>query len=191
MKTIFIDVDDVICTNHFLPVVNSYLGTNYKEEDFWGAKFEKQLFPNVEDRNKFYDYFVSVDSYENCDLKEGAYESLERLIKNNKVILLTNACHYERTLEMGRQFTDKWKFLLNKLPFFPPENIVFSAQKDLFDADVIIDDRVSNMYGNYKHKLLFTCFHNRDVEDETLEKLGITRVDGWKDVEKYIENINK
>ena len=34
MKTILIDFDDCVCENHFIPVINKYLGTNYKEDDF-------------------------------------------------------------------------------------------------------------------------------------------------------------
>ena len=44
MKTIIFDVDDVICTNHFVPVVNLYLNSNYKENDFNNTKFELDLF---------------------------------------------------------------------------------------------------------------------------------------------------
>ena len=37
------------------------------------------------DDDKFYDYYVSVDSYDGIELKPGAGEVLEKLIKNNWV----------------------------------------------------------------------------------------------------------
>lgn len=31
MSTILLDVDDVICTNHFIPVINMYLNSTYTD----------------------------------------------------------------------------------------------------------------------------------------------------------------
>ncbi len=190
MKTIILDVDDVICTNHFVPIINMYLNSNYTEDDFNSIKFEIELFPNEDDRNKFYDFFISVDSYKYSQLKPNAYNIIKKLVKNNRVILLTSAIHYERSLDLGRQFTDKFKFLLNKLPFFPVENIIFANQKDLIKADIIIDDRVQNLNGDYKHKFLFTCFHNKKISDEELFKQNIVRVNDWSHLYKMLNSID-
>ena len=190
MKTILIDVDDVICDNHFLPVINKMLGSQYNEEDFYNIDIEKELFKTDEERQTFNDLYVTVDSYSFVELKEGAYEVLKRLKAKHRVILLTNGTHYERQLKFGRQLTYKYQFLLTKLPFFRGEDIIFSAQKDLFVADIIIDDRAQNMTGNYPHRLMFSCFHNRHMTKEQLDALGITRVDTWKDIEQYIDNLD-
>lgn len=190
MSTILLDVDDVICTNHFIPVINMYLNSTYTESDFNSIKFEMELFPNDEDRNKFYDFFVTVDSYKYSQLKQNAYDIIKQLVKNNRVILLTSAIHYERSLDMSRQFADKMKFISNKLPFFPIENIIFSNQKDLLKADVIIDDRVQNLKGDYKHKFLFTCFHNKNISDKELTEQNIIRADNWEHLYKLLNSIN-
>ena len=190
MKTILLDVDDVICTNHFIPVINMYLNSTYTESDFNSIKFEMELFPNDEDRNKFYDFFVTVDSYKYSQLKPNAYDIIKQLVKNNRVILLTSAIHYERSLDMSRQFADKMKFISNKLPFFPIENIIFSNQKDLLKADVIIDDRVQNLKGDYKHKFLFTCFHNKNISDKELAEQNIIRAENWEHLYKLLNSIN-
>ena len=190
MSTILLDVDDVICTNHFIPVINMYLNSTYTESDFNSIKFEMELFPNDEDRNKFYDFFVTVDSYKYSQLKPNAYDIIKQLVKNNRVILLTSAIHYERSLDMSRQFADKMKFISNKLPFFPIENIIFSNQKDLLKADVIIDDRVQNLKGDYKHKFLFTCFQNKNISDKELTEQNIIRADNWEHLYKLLNSIN-
>lgn len=190
MKTILVDVDDVICTNHFLPVMNLLLNKNYKEEDFKTTEIEQELFPTLEEREKFNDFFPTVDSYSMVELKEGAYEVLERLFQKHRVILLTNGHHYEREVEFSRQFTDKLKFILTKLPFIPSENIIFAAQKDLFIADIIIDDRAKNMTGKYATKLLYTVFHNKDIPNEELEKQNIIRVHNWYEIEKIIDALD-
>jgi len=190
LKTIIFDVDDVICTNHFVPVVNLYLNSNYKENDFNNTKFELDLFKTKKERNKFYDFFISVDSYKYSRLKPNSYNILKKLNKNNKIILLTSACHYERSLDMGRQFTDKWNFLLKKFPFLPPENIIFANRKELIKGDIIIDDRVENLQGNIKHKFLFTCFHNKNITDAQLFKQNIIRVNNWLDLYDKLNLIN-
>ena len=104
--------------------------------------------------------------------------------------MLTSAIHYERSLDMSRQFADKMKFISNKLPFFPIENIIFSNQKDLLKADVIIDDRVQNLKGDYKHKFLFTCFHNKNISDKELTEQNIIRADNWEHLYKLLNSIN-
>lgn len=190
MKTILIDVDDVICENHFLPVINKYLNTDYKEDNFNNTDYEKDLFPTKKERNKFYDFFISQNSYENCELKKDAYEILEKLAKNNKIILVTNACHYERSLDLGRQFTDKWIYLLKKLPFIPPESIIFTSQKELIYGDIIIDDRLNNLKGSRKYKFLFTCFHNKNIDDTVLEKNNTIRVNNWKELYEKLNNLD-
>ena len=189
MKTILIDVDDVICTNHFVPVVNMYLNKNYVEDDFKNVKIELELFPDEDERFKFLEYYASLDSYQYSFLKKDAYSVLERLVKQNNVILVTSACHYEQSLMMGRQFTDKWNFLLSKLPFLPPENIIFSNQKHLIKGDIMIDDRVEHLKGDFKHKFLFTCFHNKDIPDSELEKNNITRAKDWNHLAKLINSL--
>lgn len=189
MKTILFDVDDVICTNHFIPVMGEYVGKKFKEEDFTNVHVEEELFPNKKDRDAFYDYFLTVNSYQYAHLKEGAYGVLQRLVKKYNVILLTSACHHERQLEFGRQFTDKWNYLLKTLPFFPPENIIFANKKDILIADMIVDDKMDNLKGNYSHKVLFTCFHNHNITDETLNKQGIARINNWADLETYINKV--
>lgn len=189
MATILIDVDDVVCTNHFVPVVNDYLKKNYKEDDFKIAHLEQEIFPSKQERDKFNDFYITVDSYEKCELKKGCYEVLKRLITKYRILFLTSACHDEKKLEFGRQFTDKWNFLLTKLPFFAPENIIFAAQKDVFIADMLVDDRLENLKGNYKYKVLFTCFHNKNISDEKLTELGILRVNDWFDLEKLIDKV--
>lgn len=189
--TILIDFDDCVCENHFIPVINKYLKTNYKEDDFHTVFMEKELFKDKDERNKFYDFYISVDSYQDVKLRQHAYDVIKRLLKRDDVYFITSACHYERTKEMGRQFVDKWNYIFDTLPYFPPQNIVFVAKKHIFKADVIIDDRVENLKGDYKYKLLFTCYHNKNITQKELEERGIIRVQDWLDVEKFIAGIEK
>ncbi len=186
MKTILIDFDDVVCNNHFVPVINKFANKEYVESDFNIADVEKQIFPNLKDRNEFNDFFITVDSYENIELKQGAFECLERLCKKHRVLFVSNCIHYERPLDFMRQFTDKFAYIHKVLPFFPMENIIFSAQKDLFHADVIIDDRISNLKGNISNKLLFDCFHNQKVD---LANSNIVRIKSWREVEEFINKL--
>ncbi len=190
MKTIFIDIDDVVCTNHIVPVLAKYTNKLLKEEDFAEVLVEKVIFPNKKDRKKFDDFYVSLDSYQFSKLKPHAFDVLKRLCKKHNVFLLSSCCHYENKLAYGRQFFDKWQFILKKLPFFPPENIVFAHNKNLFFGDAIVNDRLYNLTkSKCKQKILFTAFNNKNIDEKELKKSGIKRAKNWLDLEKIIEQI--
>lgn len=79
--TILVDVDDTLISNHFIPVVNDYLHTNFTEDDFDNVWIDKVTFPNDKERNKFLDYFITVNSYEKVKPKPNAIKVLKELSK--------------------------------------------------------------------------------------------------------------
>ena len=54
-KTIVIDMDDTITSETLTEIINEYLGTNYKDEDFEG--FYKQDI--IKDKDDFFKFFLS------------------------------------------------------------------------------------------------------------------------------------
>ena len=52
-KTIVIDMDDTITSGTLTEIINEYLGTNYKDEDFEG--FYKQDI--IKDKDDFFKFF--------------------------------------------------------------------------------------------------------------------------------------
>ncbi|MCL1876726.1 hypothetical protein FWF74_01710 [Candidatus Saccharibacteria bacterium] len=187
MKRVLIDVDDVICTNHFLGSINRFTNKNYKMSDFTTYSFEHDIFKTDDELNAYYDYYLSANSYDDSELMPDCYEVLEKMIKKYEVYLTTSCVHFVRERDFGRQFGDKFYFLLDKLPFFPPNNIIMTNRKDIINGDVIIDDRLKHLTdGKREQRLLFDSFHNKEISDEELQKLGITRVRGWKEIGKIL-----
>ena len=51
-----------------------------------------------------------------------------------------------------------------------------------------IDDRLPNLQGEVKTKLLFDAYHNRTITDEELQIQGVKRVKSWKEIEDILLN---
>ena len=54
------------------------------------------------------------------------------------------------------------------------------------EGDIKIDDRLSNLKGYGEQKYLFDSYHNQEICDEELEKEGVIRVSGWKELETIL-----
>lgn len=53
--TLMVDMDDVMDTNGFLTLINSFLGTNYTCDEFKGFYMQDKI-PN---KDEFFEWFVS------------------------------------------------------------------------------------------------------------------------------------
>ncbi len=89
--------------------------------------------------------------------------------------------------ESAPYFKYKYDFLRKVLPFLNPKNFIFTSAKTMLDADVLIDDRPSNLMGEgIKTKLLFTAFHNKAISKDELDRLNFIRVNNWQEVERIL-----
>ena len=71
-------------------------------------------------------------------------------------------------------------------PFISPYQYVFINDKSLLNCDIKIDDRLSNLKGYGEQKYWFDSYHNQEICDEELEKEGVIRVSGWKELETIL-----
>ena len=53
-------------------------------------------------------------------------------------------------------------------------------------ADIRIDDSMEKLNGPAQTKLLFTAYHNENINDEELKKNNIQRVNNWKEIEQIL-----
>ena len=136
----------------------------------------------------FYDYYVQQDGYKDAVFKEGAKESLERLSKYYTIHICSACVMFGAERKSAKLFADKYNFLIRELPFLNPEDIIFTNSKNIFKADVQIDDRLPNLQGEVKTKLLFDAYHNRTITDEELQIQGVKRVKSWKEIEDILLN---
>lgn len=184
-KKMLVDLDYVICHPGFLKIVNDFLGTNYQEDDFEEYIIDDVIGPQ-EKINEFYEYYLLQDGYKDAVLIEGAKETLEHLSEFYDIYLCSACVMYGLERRSAKLFKDKFEYLMRELPFLDPEKIIFTNSKNIFKADVQIDDRLPNMLGDIKIKLLFDAYHNRKISEQELKENNMIRVKNWKEIEEIL-----
>lgn len=185
-KKLLVDLDYVICHPGFLKILNDFCNTNYKEEDFTEYIID-DVIGSQEKINAFYDYYLEQDGYKDAILIEDAKEALRRLSSDYDVYICSACVMYGAERKSAKLFKDKFEYLMREFDFLKPENIIFTNSKNIFKADVQIDDRLPNLMGDIKLKLLFEAYHNKNISEEELRKNNVTRVKSWKEIEKILE----
>ncbi len=181
MKTIMVDMDDVLTYGNFSEILEDYLGykpdydniKTYYIQDILGDK-----------KVDFFSKFKDMNMYENATLLPDSYEILKELSKHYKIYICTDYIWREIIEFAGNNLKNKYNFLYKKLDFIEPKNFIFVG-----DKSIKIDDKLNNIEGA-KTKLLFTAWHNKDLTEEELAKQNIIRVNNWKDIQKILLNSN-
>lgn len=182
---IMVDMDDVITGNIFFDLICDFLGEKidinnvktYYLQELLGDR-APEFWESVKDKN----FYEGDEIYEHC------YEVMEKLNKKHNVYIVTSYLWKDVIDISGNSLSNKYYYLKEKLPFIAPEKYVFTTDKSILHFDVRIDDRVSNLTDG-KIKLLYDAWHNRNISDEELKKMGIIRVYNWYDIEKVLDSI--
>ena len=184
MKTIMIDMDDVLTRGNFENLIDTYLGYPYDYNSFDGYRLQEIL---GDKKHDFFLWMREQDLYENAVLMDGCFEVLKELNQKYEVYIVTDyAWPEEEMLDYNGKFIgDKYRFLRKELPFFKPSQLVFLSNKKLFHTDIKIDDRLDNLEGG-SMKLLFHARSNQKWKDFELERDGITRVNSWEDIRNLL-----
>lgn len=180
-QKIMVDMDDVITIGGFRTLINEYLGTNYKDDDFNGF-YMQDILP---DKETFFNWFKNKNVYDYCHLAPNVYEVLEYL--NNKYDLYIGTSYIWREIvnDSGYMLGQKFAFLNKTFPFISPYKYIFLSDKSILNVDIKIDDRVDNLTNTNK-KILFTAYHNKDIPDDVLAKEGIIRANNWLDIKNIL-----
>ena len=184
-KKLLIDVDEVIGESTFLDEINLFLNTNYKIDDFTEYYLDDVL-GSEENKARFYESIKNKDMYKDFKIFDGAKAVLKKLNEVYDIYICSACVMFCMPEESGVFFKYKYDFLIKNFPFLNPNNFIFTSAKNLFKADVQIDDKLSNMCGEVDLKLMFSAYHNKNVSDETLKNVGVTRVSGWQEIEKIL-----
>ena len=180
-KSIMVDMDEVITEGGLLYLINDFLGANYTKEDI-KEYYMQDLVP---DKRAFFDYFIKHNQYDYCKLLPDVREVLKYLQDYYDIYIGTSYIIKEILQECGINLVHKHNYLYEKLPFISPENYIFISNKALLNCDVKIDDKLSNLE-NAKIKLLFTAYHNKDLDDAYLKSLGVIRVNNWLEIKDIL-----
>lgn len=106
-----------------------------------------------------------------ADLKliEGSHEALLELSRDHDIYIASAA------MEVPSSFDGKYKWLQKNFPFIPTSQIVFCGDKNVINADVLVDDRSRHFREFRGTGILFTAPHNAG-------EAAPLRANNWNDV---------
>lgn len=182
-KSVMVDMDDVICEGGFLYLLNEYLDTNYKKSDFKDF-YMQDIIPD-DAKEDFWKWFINKNQYDYCKLLDGAYDTLKEINKYYNLYIGTSYIFRDIPYDSGHILGQKYDYLVKSLPFISPSSYIFLTDKSVLNTDIKIDDRVDNLE-NCSRKILFSAFHNQNIDNESLYAMGIERADNWYDVKKKL-----
>ena len=182
MKTLMIDMDNVITDSRFLDLINEFLGTNYEWNDFKTYYLQEII---GDKKEEFWNYVKDRNFYEGATLFEGCYDVLKELNDKYDLYIVTAYLWNDVIDISGDNLRNKYYYLREMLPFINPNKYIFTTNKNLLKFDIRIDDRLDNIM-EADTKILFTAWHNRDLDDKFLEDNNVIRVNSWDDIEKLL-----
>ena len=192
-KKILLDIDEVVCFSGFLQVLNRFLNANYHIDQFTTYYLEEEVLTD-DQKPKFMEYLSTQNLYEVPDFLPGAITTLERLTEYFYIYVCSSCVSPEDLNSSGRIFQDKYNFLIKYLPFLDPRKFIFTSTKNIFKADIQIDDRIQNLDSDIETKILFPSYHNKNITDEELKEKGILRAgtewrNAWEEAEKILMSL--
>lgn len=183
-KKLCVDFDDTIVESIFLKRVNRFLKTNYTADDFKNYYID-DIIP-IDKRQEFFDTFCDTNPYLEVEFLPNVREVLERLSKTYDIYICSGCVMNNMPSASAEIFKYKYDFLIKNFPFLSPRKFIFTNSKEALCGDIIIDDYLDNLSGDFKEKYLFTSYHNKDFTLEKLSALGVRRVNSWKEIEKIL-----
>jgi len=176
MKTIFVDVDQVVADlmPAWLKLYNDEWGDTLTPEDI--RSWDLKSYVKPECGGRIYRYLEEPTLYDSVYPIEGALEGVEMLrVLGYHVVFLT-AAGPEGARGKLRWLKD-WRFLPAKGSGHPWQDVVITASKYLVSGLAMIDDYVENLRtAKIPLPVLFDQPHNQDVE------WGHARVRNWSDL---------
>lgn len=177
---IMVDIDDTLwdLLDPWLAALNEQYGTNVKKEDVteWDLK---KVFPS--EKGSIYAPLRQKGFWNNVLPNPDSQHYLKKLIEDGHEVFIVSS-----TSPMYDSCTEKMQRFAAVYPFVDTHNIVLCHNKQIIQADVLIDDGVHNLTdGNYA-KILFHQNHNRNFNET---EIGAVRVHNWKQVYREVERI--
>ncbi len=166
---IAVDMDEVIADafSKHLSQYNQRVGANLTPE-LVSKEGLSALIP-LERREDFHAIAHADGFFADLEVIEGSQEALLELSRNHDVYITSAA------MEVPGSFADKFQWMETHFPFIPPSRIVFCGDKNIVNADVLIDDRSRHFKGFRGTGILFTAPHNAN-------EAASLRAHNWNDV---------
>jgi 5'-nucleotidase len=174
MKSILVDMDGVLADTYsrFFELKEEETGIRPDMKDIEG-KLEEEAFPNQ------IKWVTSPGFFRSVPVISGSQEGLKKLNDNFNIIVASLATEFPQSL------TDKQLWLRDHFPFISWKQIVFCGDKNLIQADIMIDDHLKNLDKFQGETIMFTQPHNIMVNNARHK-----RVNSWREIEKILLNNN-
>lgn len=182
MKTLMIDMDNVITNNQFTSFLEEFLN---KKLDFnlINVKYRQEVIEGQEeDFKKIYEY---KNIYENAPLLERCYETLKKLNEKYDIYIVTSYIWGKDIINPAENLKNKFNYLKEQLPFISPNKYMFVQNKKMVHFDISIDDRISGLE-NADLKILFNSWSNKSLSESDLKQNNIIRANNWGEIEKIL-----
>lgn len=176
-----IDLDDVIneLLASWINELNKTHGRNIQpfQVNTWDFK---HLFPGIT-AMEYIRPLTSNEFWASLPMKPEADKYIKKLYGEGHKVYVVTATHYEN-------IPVKVRWLIKRLPFILPENIIVTHHKHLLSIDVLVDDYEENLRDGAYEKILFSAPHNMKF-DET--EIAAVRVNCWHQAYQVINKIAK
>jgi 5'-nucleotidase len=169
-KTILVDMDGVLVDIYprFFELYKKETGISLAPEKVAGL-LEAEAFPNQRE------WVSSPGFFRNLPVMAGSREVLERLSGKYDIIVVSLATEFPNSL------TDKQLWLHEHFPYISWRQIVFCGNKNIINADIMIDDHPKNLDFFKGETIMFTQPNNILLGD-TIHR----RVNSWYQIEKLL-----
>ncbi len=185
-EKLLIDLDDTIVIDSWKELVEEYLGHSIDVNSLEpGSYINKNL--TSED---FINYFMIHNLYDYGYLDSFTIEFIKKISEHYDVyiasIFITPGIESTSSIFCKR----KIEFLQKHFPFLGEEKFLILGSKNMINVDISIGDSMSDQIGK-KRNFLFTRYHNRHIKEDVLKEKNSIRVDTWKELASYLEEIEK
>lgn len=175
---ILIDMDDTLedLLESWVAELNKMYGTNVNHEDIddWDIGL---FFPNLT-RFQIFEPLFTCDFWDSVKPKEGAVKYVKKLKDDGFQVYVCTNTNY-KTLK------DKMdKVLFKYFDFLSWNDVIVTTNKQMVDADFLIDDGVHNLLGGKYKGILMDAPHNRKFNER---EYNIFRAKNWQEVYAYIK----
>ena len=174
MKTLMIDMDDVITEGHMNKYIEEFMNIKIDTNKITNYYYVQDLVESKKD--EFWKYVENRNLYEDSPLLEGCYETLEKLNKKYDLYIVTSYLWTDGIDISGKNLGYKYYYLREKLPFIDPSKYIFTTNKKIIKFDIKLDDKYENLEGA-DTKILFSSWHNYHKEYD-----DVIRVNNWKEI---------
>jgi 5'-nucleotidase len=170
MKRILVDMDGVLADifPRFFELHEKETGQRLQMRDIEGL-LEAEAFPNQRK-------WVSAPGFfRDLPVMQGSREALKKLNDKFHIIVVSLATEFPNSL------TDKQLWICEHFPFITWRQIVFCGNKNIIQADIMIDDHPKNLDIFPGETIMFTQPVNIHISNSRHR-----RADSWAEIERIL-----